>query len=290
MIAGLVLAVWFVAVQDRQSDPTAELAAARSLYATAAYEDALDRLNRIRSTDAMRDQVDTYKALCLLALGRTRDSEKMIEQIMERNPQYVPDESEVSPRLMVVYKSVRSRLVPGTARSMYAAARANFDDKKYEMAAAQLRELITLLGSDDSDPMMSDLRLLAEDFLRLAETGGAPPIDTRTPLLSISRVAVTRGPVYSILDRNVVAPVEVSRPLPILEAPKGTPLGLYQGLVEIVIDEAGRVESATIRRSISAPFDAELLASTEKWRFQPAMRNGQPVKYRRSYEVIGHSR
>ena len=173
---------------------------------------------------------------------------------------------------------------------MYAAARANFDDKKYEMAAAQLRELITLLGSDDSDPMMSDLRLLAEDFLRLAETGGAPPIDTRTPLLSISRVAVTRGPVYSILDRNVVAPVEVSRPLPILEAPKGTPLGLYQGLVEIVIDEAGRVESATIRRSISAPFDAELLASTEKWRFQPAMRNGQPVKYRRSYEVIGHSR
>jgi len=59
---------------------------------------------------------------------------------------------------------------------------------------------------------------------------------------------------------------------------------------DVVIDEAGRVESATIRRSISAPFDAELLASTEKWRFQPATRNGQPVKYRRSYEVIGHSR
>jgi TonB family protein len=290
MIAGVILAVWLVAVQDRQSDPSADLAAARSLYATAAYEDALDRLNRINSTDALRDQVDTYKALCLLALGRTGDSEKMLEQILARNPQYVPNEGEVSPRLMVVFKSVRSRQVPATARSMYAAARANFDDKKYEMAAAQLRELITLLNADDNDPMMADLRLLAEDFLRLAETGGAPPIDTRTQLLSISRVAVTRGPIYSILDRNVVAPVEVSRPLPILEAPRGTPLGLYQGLVEVVIDEAGRVESATIRRSISAPFDAELLASTEKWRFQPATRNGQPVKYRRSYEVIGHSR
>lgn len=290
MIAGLILAVWLVAVQDRQSDPSTELAAARGLYATAAYEDALDQLNRIRSTDALRDQVDTYKALCLLALGRTRDSEKMIEQILARNPQYVPNESEVSPRLMVVYRSVRSRLVPGAARSMYAAARANFDDKKYEMAAAQLRELIALLNTDDGDPMMADLRLLAEDFLRLAETGGAPPIDTRTPLLSISRVAVTKGPVYSILDRNVVAPVEVSRPQPILDAPRGTPPGLYQGLVEVVIDEAGRVESATIRRSISAAFDAELLASTEKWRFQPATRGGQPVKYRRSYEVIGHSR
>ena len=289
MIAGVILAVWLVAVHDRQSDPVAEFAAARSLYATAAYDDALDRLNRINSPDTLRDQVDTYKALCLLALGRTRDSEKMIEQILARNPQYVPDESQVSPRLMVVFKSVRARLVPGTARSMYAAARANFDDRKYEMAAVQLRELITLLNADD-DPMMADLRLLAEDFLRLAETGGAPPIDTRTQLLSISRVAVTRGPIYSILDRNVVAPVEVSRPLPQMEAPKGTPPGLYQGLVDVVIDEAGRVESATIRRSISAPFDAELLASTEKWRFQPATRNGQPVKYRRSYEVIGHSR
>lgn len=289
MIAGVILAVWLVAVQDRQSDPAADLAAARSLYATAAYEDALDRLNRINGPDTLRDQVDTYKALCLLALGRTRESEKMIEQILARNPQYVPDESQVSPRLMVVFKSVRARLVPGTARSMYAEARANFDDRKYEMAAAQLRELITLLNADD-DPMMADLRLLAEDFLRLAETGGAPPIDTRTQLLSISRVAVTRGPIYSVLDRNVVAPVEISRPLPQMEAPKGTPPGLYQGLVDVVIDEAGRVESATIRRSISAPFDAELLASTEKWRFQPATRNGQPVKYRRSYEVIGHSR
>ena len=290
MIAGVILAVSLLAVQERQLDPAAELAAARSLYATAAYDDALERLNRISSTDALRDQVDTYKALCLLALGRTRDSERMIEQILARNPQYMPNENEVSPRLMVVFKTVRSRLVPGTARSMYAAARANFDDKKYEMAAAQLRELITLLNADDSDPVMQDLRLLAEDFLRLAETGGAPPIDTRTPLLSISRVAVTRGPIFSILDRNVVAPVEISRPLPILEAPKGTTPGLYQGLVEVIIDEAGRVESATIRRSISASFDAELLAATEKWRFQPATRNGQPVKYRRSYEVIGHSR
>jgi TonB family protein len=214
----------------------------------------------------------------------------MIEQILSRNPLYVPDESDVSPRLMAVFKSVRSRLLPAAARSMYATARANFDDKNYEMAATQLRELIAMLNTDDADAIMADLRLLAEDFLRLAETGGAPPIDTRTPLLSISRVPLTKGPIYSILDRSVVAPVEISRPLPIWEVPRGSPQGLYQGLVEVIIDEAGRVEAATIRRSISAPFDAELLASTEKWRFQPATRGGQPVKYRRSYEVIGHSR
>ena len=289
MITTLVLIAWLMTVQDQQSGPAADLAAARNLYATAAYEDALDRLNRMNSPEAMREQVETYKALCLVALNRTRDAERVLEQLLARNPQYVPDEAQVSPRLMGVFKSVRSRLLPSTARSMYANARADFDDKKYEAAAAQLRDLISLLNADD-DSMLADLRLLAEDFLRLAETGGAPPTDTRTPLLSISRVAVTKGPVYSILDRGVIAPVEVSRPLPIWEAPKGTLPGLYQGLVEVIIDEAGRVESATIRRSISAPFDAEILAATEKWRFQPATRNGQPVKYRRPYEVIGHSR
>jgi len=46
MIAGLILAVWLVAVQDRPADPSAEFAAARSLYATAAYEDALTSAGR----------------------------------------------------------------------------------------------------------------------------------------------------------------------------------------------------------------------------------------------------
>ena len=290
MIVSLVLTAWLMVTQQQQAGPAGDLAAARSLYAVAAYEEALDRLNRITGADALRDQIDTYRTLCLLALGRAPEAERVLEQILTRNPQYVPDETQVSPRLMVAYRAVRARLLPATARSMYASARANFDDKKYDMAALQLRELIAMLNADEGETMMADLRLLAEDFLRLAETGGAPPSDSRTALLSISRVAVTKGPVYSILDRGVIAPVEISRPLPIWDAPRGTQSGLYQGLVEIVIDEAGRVESATIRRSISAAFDAEILAATEKWRFQPAVKGGQPVKYRRSYEVIGHSR
>src|SRR5688572_10948610 len=105
MITSLILGFWLVAVQDRQApDPGAEFAAARSLYAVAAYEDALEKLSRITS-ESVRDQVDTYKALCLLALGRMRESEKVIEQLLSRNPQYFPDEKDVSPRLVAAYKS-----------------------------------------------------------------------------------------------------------------------------------------------------------------------------------------
>jgi len=290
MITSVVLGLWLLAVQDRQvADPTAELAAARSLYAAAAYEDALEKLSRIGGEN-VRDQVDTYKALCLLALGRTRESEKVIEQILTRNPQYLPDEKEVSPRLVAAYRTVRARLLPTAARNMYAAARASYDEKKYELAAAQLRELLTLLNSEEPDTMLADLKLLAEDYLRLAESTSETPTPPNVAILCISRVTVPKGPIYSSLDKTAIAPVEISRPVPIWEAPRGTAPGLYQGVVEIVIDEQGRVESACVRQSIAQAFDAEVLAYTDKWRFQPASKGGVPVKYRRSYEVIGHSR
>ena len=292
MMAVLLLIV-ALAGQDQRPDPQGDFTAARTLYASAAYEEALDRLGRIRDVE-LRDQVDTYRALCLLALGRPRESERVLEQILMRNPQYVPDERAVSPRLIVLYRSVRSRVLPPAARTLYASARASYDDGKFDIAAGQLRELLTLLNSDESDALLGDLKLLAEDFLKLAEAGagkpsgstdGAPGDERRVP-----RVAPINGPVYSMLDKGIAAPVEITRPVPIWTAPRGMQLALYQGLMEVVIDEAGRVESAVVRRSISPSFDAELVAATSRWRFQPATRGGTPVKYRRTYEIIGHSR
>lgn len=293
MMAVLLL-VAALGVQDQRSDPQADFAAARTLYATAAYEDALERLGRIRDAGELRDQVDTYKALCLLALGRARESERVLEQILTRNPQYVPDEESVSPRLLVLFRTVRARILPPAARSLYATARASYDDGKFDIAAAQLRELLAILNADESDSLLTDLKLLAEEFLRLAEgnagtssrtveSGSA--VERRAP-----RVAPSNGPVYSMLDKGIAAPVEITRPVPIWTAPPGMQRALYQGLMEVVIDEAGRVESAVVRRSIAPSFDAELVAATASWRFQPASRNGTPVKYRRTYEIIGHSR
>ena len=280
--------------QDPRPDPQSDFTAARALYASAAYEEALDRLGRIRDAGDLRDQVETYKALCLLALGRPLESERVVEQILARNPQYVPDEESVSPRLMVIFRAARARVLPPAARTLYATARASYDDGKFDIAAAQLRELLTILNSDESDSLLGDLKILAEEFLRLAEAGaGRSPGSIEIIAGSdrrAARVAPGTGPVYSMLDKGIAAPVEITRPVPIWTAPRGMQLALYQGLMEVVIDEAGRVESAVVRRSISPSFDAELVAATSRWRFQPATRGATPVKYRRTYEIIGHSR
>jgi TonB family protein len=60
--------------------------------------------------------------------------------------------------------------------------------------------------------------------------------------------------------------------------------------VEIVVDERGRVETATLTRSVAASFDPALLEATTRWRFQPALLGGRPVKYRRAFEIIVYAR
>jgi TonB family protein len=278
MLRVLLLAV-LLGMPDRQADPSAELALARSLYASAAYEEGLDRLARVGSSGGLVDQVDTYRALCLLALGRTAESERALEQIVLRNPHYVLAESEVSPRLVVAFQAVRARVLPAAIQSQYAAARANLAANNYAVAADQLRKVLAYLGpaqAPEAGPGFADLRVLAEGFLNLAE--------------SMVVTEESRQTVYSIEDRDVIAPVEISRPVPGLQTPKGQRKGLYQGVVEILIDEQGRVASAEIRKSVTADYDAAYLAATAAWRFQPATRNGVTVKYRRAYEIIVYSR
>ena len=294
MMATSLLAVVLLAVQvpapmqGRDRDAAAELAAARQLYASASYEEALERLNRLSSPAELADQVDTYRALCQLALGRARESERTVERILERNPKFVVDERDTSPRLVMVFRSVRARLLPTAARNLYAAGRASFDAKQYDNAVSQLRELIALLDTDPStETGVGDLRVLAEGFLRQAELLQARAAGSNVPPTDFGPAG---EPIYSIMDRDVIPPVEISRPMPTMVTPRGGRAGTYQTLVEVVISESGRVEQVAIRKPLNPDFDAELLSAAAQWRFQAATKDGRPVKFRRSYEVIGHSR
>jgi len=291
MIVMLAFSILTGQAQPRPADPAAELAAVRQLYSAASFEEALARLSRAKLTEPLQDQGDTYKALCLLALGRSAEAERVIEQLLRRNPAYLPDEADVSPKLVQVFRAVRTRVLPETARGLYNAARASYDKGNFEQASKQMGELLTVIGNTN-DGSLADLKLLGEGFQKLANAAKPtpPPGTGGTPPAPPTATAATKGPVYSILDRDVVAPVEISRVVPTMTTPKGTSPRLYQGLMEVIIDENGRVESATVRRAIDPTFDKELLAAAAKWRFQPASRAAKPVKYRRAYEIIGHSR
>jgi hypothetical protein len=270
--------------------------------------------------------VDTYRALCLIALGRENEAQKSLERLLDRNPFHSLSETEVSPRLVSMYRDVRARRLPSAARDLYSRALIKFDEKSFGAAAEILRDLLTALGREDLDGQagLADLKLLAEGFLRLSENEivrngltperplSAPPvldaIPAPRPALGAAAPAPTSPPassspanpgglpaggtpapvIYSQADRYVVGPVEVTRKMPNWNPPASVQRGVYHGLIEVVIDERGLVEKAQVLISVAPTYDPLLIEAAKTWKFRPATLNGDPVKYRRQYEIILH--
>jgi TonB family protein len=55
----------------------------------------------------------------------------------------------------------------------------------------------------------------------------------------------------------------------------------YRGRLELVIDTDGRVESATLLDSVHPSYDQVLLRAAREWTYEPALKDGQPVKFRK---------
>ena len=57
------------------------------------------------------------------------------------------------------------------------------------------------------------------------------------------------------------------------------------GILEIAIDQTGKVESAAFMQGIHPVYDNQVLTAARSWRYQPAMSGGVPVKFRKTIKV-----
>jgi TonB family protein len=285
-----------------------DLDSAKALYASASYEEALATLNGLQEGGpAANDpiQVNQYRALCLLALGRVKEAEEPLRQMVSTNPLYVLPADEVSPKLVDLFREVRRQVLPDAARELYSEAKANYDAKKAAEAAIQFKTLLSLLNDPDTRGVSAaaDLKVLAEGFLALAEAQIAPPpapapaagaaargTGSLNEAGSASASAADEQPrqvIFTNDDSDVRPPVERSRPMP-----QWRPVTLVdrqtvrRGVLQIVVDEEGSVETANLVTPISPAFDEELVRVAKTWRYNPATRQGVPVKYSMALEII----
>jgi TonB family protein len=302
--------------------PAESLVAARELYASAAYEDALAMLVRMRrdgpeiaSTDG-----EVLKAFCLLALRRDAEARSVIEGVITERPMYLPSEEEASPRLREAFQDVRRKLLPTVARELYASARDDYDKKNAVAAAAKFGELLKVLSDPDlaKDPTLADLRLLAEGFREVSAAAAnvATAADTR-PLSSPPITApLARGTASSSAGKPAgtggttaagVARPEPSGAVPALQLPVSPPVAVNQqmppwrgdptaarleftGAIDLIIDEQGHVESVSLRKSVHPTYDPVLLEAAKAWTYQPARRGDNPIKFQKTIVVKLNSR
>ena len=265
------------------------ISTARELYAGARYEEALAVLEGLRaSVDAAaeRKTVEHYRSLCLLALGRNEEAEEAIGAVVTADPFFRPSETEASPRVRMTYSEVRERLLPGLASARYAEAKQRYDRKAFAEAAAQFRELVLLLDDPQMNGRLQDMRTLAAGFLELATVAATPP--PVPPEEEEAPPAAPAGPseprVYTSEDAGVVPPEAIRQEVPAI--PRAIrDVAVSDGVLDLVIDEQGRVISIALRSRVHPVYDTMLVNAARAWKYKPAKLNGTPVQFRKLLQV-----
>ena len=227
-----ILTVWLLAAQAvaGAQPPSDRLAGVKALFAAADYEAALIVL----STDDVGSipGADQYRALCLLALGRFDDVDRLLESLIRRDPTFKMSVSEVTPRMIALFRQTRQRLMPAILDDRFKAAKTSFEQGRPAEAAVQFRALLTMLDDEDAQssegPSVSrDMQRVAEGFLNLAtnavaessraaatpplpvvgDRAAAPPIEKVDDETAIARVVQAYTNAYSELDAEAVARV-----------------------------------------------------------------------------------
>jgi hypothetical protein len=271
------------------------LTRAKTFYASAEYEEALQVLVTLSdptNNDEARE-VAAYRVFCLVALGRNDEAKRAIETIVKLDPLYHPSEAQVSPRVRTFFEDARRPLLPDVMKDSYAKAKDAFEKKEMPVAASEFDKVIALIDEIGPSQGASDMRTLAAGFRDLAKAATPPPPPPPPPPApepppppppaetpKPAAPPPDRDRVYTPDDPDVVRPVAVSRVMPTwtpandFEAKQS-----FKGVIELLIDERGRVVSGTMTRSVRPAYDAELLRAVKSWVFKPATRRGVAVKY-----------
>ena len=317
LCAGAVLMLMSVPRLGAQ-DP---LASARSLYASAAYDEALKTLTELsaegggRIAGASFREVEEYRFLCLLALGRNSEAKESISAVVTADPLYKLDENTTSPRVLNAFRTVRREVLPDILNNIYNAGKSMYDNKDYKGAEPQFRKVVGLAGDPDLGGKGQDLATLAKGFLDLAVSANAtaaaaapaPAAPTGTnagntpaggntagaagaPTGNAGAASAAAYPNRTIVAQQpkageIVPPRLMKRTIPNVPSDLSRFGQLRPGEMEILIDETGKVTEAKFTKPIHPVYDSLVIAATRSWRYDPARADGVPVKFRINLKV-----
>jgi protein TonB len=274
---------------------------AKSLYASAAYDEALTVLDQLSGTPVPDDSttIAAYRVYCLLALNRQDEARALIDHLLHQSPFFVPSPDEAPPKIQAIFRDVRRATLPKIAKERYDDAKAAFE-RKDPRTPRQFDDLLALLEDPDLKDWSAaaDLRAVAAAFRDLAKAVAATPAAPATVARVETPAPASPSPeprpsepveradrIYSAADADVSAPVPVAQRTPEWHPTPQEAGQEYRGVLRLLIDRTGAVESASMPAGTRPMYDQALLRAAREWKFQPARRQGSPVRYLKVVEI-----
>ena len=276
-----------------QAQPS--LAKARELYASANYDEALTMFNTLGaglSGDSARSEdaatIAMYRVLCLVAVGRNSEVDAAIDRLVSQHPLYRPPSDEMSPRIRTAVSTARVRVLPALVQRRYEESKTLYDRGEFATASVGFKWVLNALSDPDlsslaNQPPLLDIKTLAAGFVDLSAKALAPP-----PPPQVALVPATVPPprdfkrVFSTEDSDAVAPVTVRQNMPRFPGNLTTPA---QGVLEVIIDAAGAVESVRMLESVHPQYDSLVVTAAKRWQYQPAHVAGTNVRYLKRIQI-----
>ena len=246
----------------------------KSLYAAAAYEDALSVLAAVPA-DTRVPELDQYRAFCLIALGDEQQAQTAVEQLLSQSPLYQPNTADTSPRIVDRFREMRVRALPMVAKKLYAEAKSALERKERAEAITGFETLLQFINIESvNDTTLDDMKVLANGFLDLSRALPAAPAPAATPETKTASAPEAAPSTPATWTR----PVVVKQELPRWNAPDAqSRRSSFDGIMRVRVGADGKVASAEMVRRTHPIYDTLLLRATEEWLYQPALQDGKPV-------------
>ena len=297
------------------------LAEAKRLYVAGQYENALAALSRdvpSASSDAEEYRVLCLLGLGRAA-DAEQIVERIVLRNPLATPDLEGRSPKFAATYVKVRKRILALVAPtmyGMARASFDAGNLAMASVQFKELVALLDK-----NESNGEPL-SDLRMLADGFSRLCHrrvealkpvappapqvvparvsAAGLPVEPEEIPVVETLIVSVSppegerlgageskpfspwRPQVFGPTDVEVKPPVVVEQRMPVWVAPTGYANTTFRGTLEILVGESGQVTSVKSLERTHPLYDTMLLAAARQWRYEPAVKDGRPVPYRKT--------